>query len=68
MTVTVEVTLTEPPVTTPELEPIVAIEVLLLVHVPPLSVSDNGVVNPAQTVLVPKIADASALTVTVVVI
>jgi hypothetical protein len=50
------------PVTTPVPETIVATPVLLLAQVPPPA-SLNAVVNPAQTVGVPDIADGSGLTV-----
>ncbi len=58
-------------VTTPELTPVttpdgltVAIDVLLLVHVPPEGVAASVVEEPMQTVLLPLIA-APAFTVTV---
>jgi hypothetical protein len=44
------------PVTTPVEDPIVAIEVLPLFHVPPDGVVVSVVVSPAQTVAVPEIA------------
>lgn len=44
-----------PPVTTP-VPVMVAIDVGLLVHVPPDGVAESGVVLPTQTVKVPKIA------------
>ena len=53
------------PVTTPVLLT-EAIEVLELLHVPPETLSDSGVVEPAQTVVVPDILPAvgKGLTVT----
>jgi hypothetical protein len=53
------------PVTTP-VEPTVATEVLLLLHVPPVTVSLKVVVDEVQTVAVPVIepADEDAPTVT----
>ena len=50
-------------VTTPVDEPIVAMLVLLLTHVPPEVVSLNPVVNPEQTIAVPEIAGGEGLTV-----
>src|ERR1043166_8504132 len=41
------------PVTTPDDEPTVAIAVLVLVHRPPVTASDNAVVRPTQTEVVP---------------
>ena len=55
------------PETIPELVPIVATLVLLLIHVPP-PVLESVVVEPAQTVAVPVIADGNGLTVTTVVV
>jgi hypothetical protein len=55
------------PVTTPVPEPIVADEVLPLVHVPPLAMLLNDVVLPAQTLSVPKMGGGAVFTVTVVV-
>ena len=55
------------PETIPELVPIVATMVLLLTHVPP-PVLERVVVEPAQTVAVPVIADGNGLTVTTVVV
>ena len=53
------------PVTTPELLT-VATEVLLLLHVPPLTLSVNEVILPTDTVEVPVIvpADGAAFTIT----
>ena len=50
--------------TKPELVPIVATAVLLLVHVPPLAASDKVVVKPRHRDVVPVIGP-SGLTVTV---
>ena len=47
------------PVTIPEDEPMVALEVLLLVHIPPASASVKFVVNPRQTEAVPEIEAGS---------
>ena len=55
------------PETMPELVPIVATLVLLLVQVPP-PVFERVVVEPAQTVAVPVIADGNGFTVTTVVV
>jgi hypothetical protein len=55
------------PVTTPEEEPTVAIEILPLVHVPPDVLLLSDVVDPEQTVSVPVIGSNAAPTVTTVV-
>ena len=55
------------PVTTPVKAPIVATEVLEHVQVPPVMASDNVVVPPVPTVVLPIIADGIAFTVTVLV-
>ncbi len=55
------------PETIPELVPMVATLVLLLVQVPP-PVLESVVVEPAQTVVVPVIADGNGFTVTAVVV
>ena len=55
------------PETIPELVPIVATLVLLLIHVPP-PVLERVVVEPAQTVVVPAIAVGNGFTVTTVVV
>ncbi len=56
------------PVAIPVAEPIVATEVLLLLHVPPPDAgSENVVFEPAQIVVAPDMADTSVLTVTVAV-
>jgi len=55
------------PVTNPPV-PMVATPVLLLVQLPPETLSDKVVVEPVQIVVVPVIADAGLLTVTVVVL
>ena len=54
------------PVTTPVPETIVASVVLPLVQVPPVVGSLNVVVAPAQTLVVPVIADGKGLTVMVI--
>jgi hypothetical protein len=46
----------ETPVTTPE-EETVAIDGLLLLHVPPDGVDDNALVTPRHTTLLPLIAE-----------
>ena len=51
------------PVTMPEEEPMVATEVLLLVHVPPLVASVSVVVWPVHTLVVPAIAAGVGFTV-----
>ena len=53
-----------PPVTVPDAEPILAIRLLLLVQVPPLTVLVRVVVRPVHTCVTPEIADGSGLTVT----
>lgn len=53
------------PETTPEEEPTLASEVLLLVHVPPGKASPKAVVEPTHTLVVPVIADGVWLTVIV---
>jgi hypothetical protein len=58
------VLLTKLPVTMPLAEPTDAIEELLLLHVPPLTVLPKVVVLPRQTADEPDIADGNALTVT----
>ena len=55
------------PVTTPEDEPTVAVEVLLLLQEPPETDSIKVVVRPAHTVVVPVIAAGTAFTVIAVV-
>jgi hypothetical protein len=57
---------TEPPVTTPVVNPTVAIPVALLLQVPPPA-SLNVVVNPEHTLKSPNIAVGSGLTVTIAV-
>jgi len=47
-------------------EPIVAMPVLPLLHVPPPVPSDNVVIDPIQTDAVPEIEAGTGLTVTVV--
>ena len=56
------------PVIMPEPDPMVAIEVLLLVHVPLPDKSVKVIVDPAQTGALPEIAAGCALTVTTVVV
>jgi hypothetical protein len=56
-----------PAVNEPEVDPIVATGVLLLLHVPPVITSVNVVVVPGQMLNVPVIADGTGLTVTIVV-
>jgi hypothetical protein len=57
----------EMPDATPEAEPMVAIDVLLLLHVPPLVALLKVEVAPVQTVKAPVIADGNAFTVTILV-
>ena len=52
------------PVITPVSEPAVAMDVLRLFHVPPVAVSDNVVVVPMHSVVVPVMADGLVFTVT----
>ena len=52
------------PVTIPVRLATVAFDGLLLLHVPPVAVFDNVVVNPAHTDDVPDIAEGAPLTVT----
>jgi hypothetical protein len=52
------------PETIPLPVPMVATEVVELVHVPPVTISDRTVVRPAQIVVAPVMGD-SGLTVTV---
>ena len=56
------------PVTTPVVEPIVAIAVLLLLHVPPADVFVSVVVLPTQTLVTPPIAAGNGSIVTKVVV
>ena len=51
------------PETIPVPDPTVAIEILLLLHVPPEVTSLNIVVKPVQTFVTPVIADGDELTV-----
>ena len=55
------------PLTTPVNDPIVAIAILLLVHVP-APTSDNVVVEPTQTSVIPVIEGGEVFTVTVIVV
>jgi hypothetical protein len=50
------------PLTMADVEPMPAIDVLLLVHTPPVMASASGVVAPAQTVDAPVMAVGDALT------
>ena len=63
MIVAVLVVATTPPVTTPVVNPTVAMPVALLLHVPPPA-SLSVVVKPEHTVSVPSIAVGNGLTVT----
>ena len=63
MIVAVLVVATVPPVTTPVVDPTLAIPGALLLHVPPPA-SLNVVVKPEQTVKLPNIAVGNGLTVT----
>ena len=54
------------PVAIPEDEPMVAIAVLLLLHVPPVGASLNVIVDPEQTLLGPEIFPGNGFTVIVV--
>ena len=56
------------PVTIPVLAPTVAIDVVPLVHVPPVVPSVKVMVVPAQKAAEPDTADGKALTVTIVVV
>jgi hypothetical protein len=53
------------PVTVPEPEPTEAIDVAVVVHVPPPKVLESTVAAPAQSVVVPVIAAGLGLTVMV---
>ena len=59
-----EVLPAESALTTPVDEPMMAIEVLLLLHVPPGVASVSVVVKPMQPLLVPLIAPGNGFTVT----
>ncbi|WP_345078726.1 hypothetical protein [Nemorincola caseinilytica] len=59
---------TETAVTMPVLDPTVAIDVALLVHVPPVVAEDNVVVAPIHTDRVPVIVAGAAITVTIAVL
>ena len=52
------------PETTPEADPTVATPVLLLLHVPPVTASVSVVVEPVQSVTVPRMAVGVGFTVT----
>ncbi len=56
------------PVTNPEVDPIVAIVVTSLLHVPPVVASDSAMLEPAHTELAPVIAAGCGFTVIVVVV
>ena len=56
------------PVTIPVEEPIEAIAVLLLLHVPPAGVLFSVVVAPKHAIRVPVIGDGKLVTVTVIVV
>ena len=56
------------PVTIPEMLPMVATVVMLLVHVPPLVASVKAAVDPTQVVSIPVIPEGSGLMVTVIVV
>ena len=51
------------PVAIPDVEPMVAISVLPLLHTPPVVADDNVVVRPAHTLVVPVIAAGNGWTV-----
>ena len=55
---------TDPPVTTPEVNPTDAIPLALLLHVPPAVISLNVVVRPEHTSIVPVIKAGNGFTVT----
>jgi hypothetical protein len=55
------------PATIPELDPTVAIEVLLLTHDPPVKVFPNVIVAPVQTVVGPVIGPGAGIIFTEVV-
>ncbi len=56
------------PVTTPLPEPTVAMDVLLLLQVPPVDVLDNVEVPPTHTVVPPVMTAGNGLTVIMVVV
>ena len=56
------------PLTTPVAAPTVAIAVLLLLHVPPLTASDNVVLLVAQKLVAPVIDAGTGIIVTVIVV
>ena len=56
------------PVTIPEAEPTVACAGLLLLHVPPVTISLCVIVDPTQTLLRPVIGAGVALTVSIAVL
>ena len=58
----------ERPVTIPLTEPIEAVPVALLLHLPPVGVSLRVIVEPAHTLPRPAIVPGNGLTVTIVVV
>ena len=62
------VTTTDSPVTTPVVEPTIAIVVLLLLQLPPDVRSLKGVVSPEHTLSVPSIDVGKGLTVAIAVV
>ena len=56
------------PAASPEEEPMVTMDVLLLLHVPPVVASVNSVVSPTQIVSNPAIAGGRGVTVAIVVV
>ena len=56
------------PVMIPVVEPAVAMDVLLLLQVPPVSASVSVIADPAITVLLPEIGDGVAFTVNMIVV
>jgi hypothetical protein len=55
----------EMPVVIPDIEPMLATAVLLLLQLPPALASDNAVAWPMHTPVAPVITDGSGLTVTI---
>ena len=58
----------DPPTTRPDEEPTVAIDGLLLLHVPPVETLLSVIDDPTQTGIEPVMDDGNRLTVTVVVV
>ena len=54
------------PETTPELDPTVAIEELPLVHIPPATLDERVITDPAQTVVPPEMVPADGRVITVI--